>query len=238
MMRDSTTYGAQLQELLKLNLPPVGIAFRPTPPSQVRRIETPSPAGCVYWRLAAEGKVFYTEASDHYSCPIGAHTHGVDLPPAVAHELNGLVQKMGGMQYITMQEVQALPRGQGAFGVAVYAPLDDLPCEADVVLVRGSTKQMMLLAEASQSAGIASSGATMGRPTCAVLPQTMQSGQTAASLGCIGNRVYTGLGEGEGYYAIPGRQVSEVVSRLVTMIQANQQLEIFHRSRVSSVAEP
>jgi len=57
MMQDSTTYGAQLQELLKLNLPPVGIAFRPTPPSHVRRIETPSPAGCAYWRLAAEGEV-------------------------------------------------------------------------------------------------------------------------------------------------------------------------------------
>ncbi len=105
MMQDSTTYGAQLQELLKLTLPPVGIAFRSTPPSRVRRIDTPSPAGCAYWRLAAEGQVFYTEASDHYSCPFGAHTHGIDLPPAIADELNGLVQKMVGMEYITMQEV-------------------------------------------------------------------------------------------------------------------------------------
>ena len=238
MMQDSTTYGAQLQELLKLNLPPVGIAFRPTPPSHVRRIETPSPAGCAYWRLAAEGEVFYTEASDHYSCPIGAHTHGIDLPAPVANELTGLVRKMVGMEYITMQEVQELPRRPGTFGVAIYAPFDDLPCAADVVLVRGTAKQMMLLAEASQSAGIASSGATRGRPTCAVLPQTMQSGQTTVSFGCIGNRVYTGLGEDEAYYAIPGRKVGEVVSRLVTMIQANQHMEILHRSRVSSVADP
>ncbi len=236
MMQDSTTYGAQLQELLKLNLPPVGIAFRPTPPSHVRRIETPSPAGCAYWRLAAEGEVFYTEASDHYSCPIGAHTHGIDLPAPVANELTGLVRKMVGMEYITMQEVQELPRRPGAFGVAIYAPLDDLPCEADVVLVRGTAKQLMLLAEASQSAGIASSGATRGRPTCAILPHAMQSGQTDASFGCIGNRVYTGLRDEESYYAIPGMNLGEVVTRLSTVIQANQQLELLHRSRLSARA--
>ena len=238
MAQDSIKHGTRLQELLKLDLPPVGIAFRSVPPSHVRRVDAPSAAGCAYWRLAADGQVFYTEASDHYACPVGAHTHGVDLPPAIAEELNGLVQQMVGMQYITMQEVQALPRRPGSFGVAVYAPLDDLPCEADVVLVRGSPKQCMLLAEASQSAGIASSGATMGRPTCSVVPHAMQSGQTTASFGCIGNRVYTGLGDGEGYYAIPGRKVGEVVSRLVPMVQANQQLEDFHRSRVSAKSSP
>ena len=66
----------------------------------------------------------------------------------------------------------------------------------------------------------------------------MQSGQTTASFVCIGNRVYTGLGDGEGYYAIPGRKVGEIVSRLVTMVQANQQLEEFHRSRVSAKSSP
>lgn len=135
-----------------------------------------------------------------------------------------------------MQEVQELPRRPGAFGVAIYAPFDDLPCAADVVLVRGTAKQLMLLEEASQSAGIASSGATRGRPTCAVLPQTMQSGRTTVSFGCIGNRVYTGLRDEESYYAIPGMNLGEVVTRLSTVIQANQQLELLHRSRLSARA--
>ncbi len=230
---DRTTQGAQLQELLGLSLPPVAIAFRNSAPSGMRRVDAPAPAGCGYWRLAAEGQVFYTEASDHYTCPVGAHTHGVDLPPEVAKELNGLVQTMVQMQYIKMEEIPAIPRRQGPFGVALYAPLAHAPFEPDVVLVRGTVRQLMLLAEAAQAAGVAGGGATMGRPTCAVLPEALQSGRTATSFGCIGNRVYTGLGDDEGYYAIPGVKVADILGRLAVIVEANRQLEAFHKSRVA-----
>ena len=77
--------------------------------------------------------------------------------------------------------------------------------------------------------------AMMGRPTCALLPELLQSGKTAASLGCIGNRVYTGLGDDEGYYALPGAQVAEVVKKLAVITEANRQLEVFHRARAAAV---
>ena len=89
----------------------------------------------------------------------------------------------------------------------------------------------LLLAEAAQGAGVAGGGATMGRPTCAVLPEALQSERTATSFGCIGNRVYTGLGDDEGYYAIPGSKISDVVEKLAVIVEANRQLETFHRSR-------
>ena len=233
---NQTRQGTQLKKLLGLKLPPVAIAFRKTAPPNVPRIDAAAPAGCGYWRLAAEGKVFYTEASDHYTCPVGAHTHGIDLPPETAKELNAIVQTMVGLQYIKMEEIPAIPRRQGAFGVAVYAPLADAPFDPDVVLVRGTVKQLMLLAEAAQAAGVAGGGATMGRPTCAVLPEAMQSGQTATSFGCIGNRVYTGLGDDEGYYAIPGSKVADVMAKLTVILEANRQLEIFHRGRLGTPA--
>ncbi len=224
--------GAELQELLDLSLPPVAIAFRDSAPSGMRRVDSPAPAGCGYWRLAANGDVFYTEASDHYTCPVGAHTHGIELPPDVAMQLNGLVNTMVEMQYISLDEIPAIPRRRGAFGVALYAPLVDAPFEPDIVLVRGTVKQLMLLAEAAQAVGLAVGGATMGRPTCSVLPETLESGAATASLGCIGNRVYTGLGDDEGYYAIPGGRVAEVVRRLAVIIEANTRLEQFHKSRL------
>ena len=226
-----TSVGTLLQELLGLRLPPVAIAFRATAPPTMRRIDAPAPAGCGYWRLAAEGNIFYTEASDHYTCPVGAHTHGVDIPPAVAEELNGLVQTMVQMQYITLEEIPRIPRRQATFGVALYAPLTKAPFEPDIVLVRGTVKQLMLLAEAAQAADLAGGGATMGRPTCAVLPEALQSGRTATSFGCIGNRVYTGLGEDEGYYAIPGANVAELSGKLPVIVEANRRLEQFHKSR-------
>ena len=227
--------GAEIQERLGLTLPPVAIAFRDAAPAGIPRVTAPAPAGCGYWRLAAEGNVFYTEAVDHYTCPVGAHTHGVDLPPQVATELNGLVQTMVGMQYLTTAEIPMIPRRQGTFHVAVYAPLAQATFTPDVVLVRGTVKQLMLLAEAAQSAGVAGGGATMGRPTCAVLPESLQSGQTATSFGCIGNRVYTGLGDNEGYYAIPGEKMSAVVQKLGIIIEANRQLETFHKARAATV---
>lgn len=229
-----TTHGTQLQHLLGLQRPPVAIAFRDAAPPDMARVTSPEPAGCGYWRLAAEGQTFYTEASDHYTCPIGAHTHGVDLPPEVATELNGLIQTMVGMQYLTMEEIPTIPRRQGAFGVALYAPLDAAPFEPDIILVRGTVKQLMLLAEAAQAAGVAGGGATMGRPTCAVLPEAIQSNRTATSFGCIGNRVYTGLGDDEGYYAIPGATAAAVAAKLAVITEANRQLETFHQSRRAS----
>ncbi len=228
-----TTSGRALQALLGLRLPPVAIAFRESAPANMQRIESPAPAGCGYWRLAAEGRVFYTEASDHYTCPVGAHTHGVDLPADVAQELNGLVQTMVQMQYIKMDEIPTIPRRQSPFRMALYARLAEASFEPDVVLIRGTAKQLMLVAEAAQAAGIARGGATMGRPTCAILPESLQSGLATASFGCIGNRVYTGLGDDEGYYAIPGASVPEVVNKLSTIVEANRQLNQFHQARAA-----
>src|SRR5437899_12411245 len=115
------------------------------------------------------------------------------------------------MQYIKMEEIPSIPCRQSPFGVALYAPLALAPFEPDVVLVRGTVKQLMLLVEAAQAAGVAGGGATMRRPTCAVLPEASPSGRAATSFGCIGNGVYTGLGDDERYYAIPGPDVADVV---------------------------
>src|SRR3989442_4080797 len=117
---DRRTQASQVRDLVGLQSPRVAIASPAAAPAGIARIDAPSPAGCGYWRLAAEGKVFYTEAADHYTCPVGAHTHGVDLPPEVAKELNGLVQTMVQMQYIKMEEIPSIPRRQGPFAVALY----------------------------------------------------------------------------------------------------------------------
>jgi uncharacterized protein (DUF169 family) len=91
----------------------------------------------------------------------------------------------------------------------------------------------MLLAEAAQAAGVAGTGPTMGRPTCAVLPEAINSGRTSASFGCVGNRVYTGATDDEAYFAIPGPQLSVVEEKLATIVNANLELEKFHRGRLS-----
>jgi uncharacterized protein (DUF169 family) len=228
---DLRTQGAQLESLLDLRSAPVALAFRSVPPPNVHRISEPAPAGCGYWKLAADGQVFFTEASDHYNCPIGAHTHGVDLPAEAARELEWLVGTMVQIEYITMEDLPKIPRRTAAFGVAVYAPLTAAPVDPDVILLRGNPKQMMLVAEAAQAAGIGHEMAAKLRPTCAIVPEVAEAGQTTLSLGCIGNRIYTGLGDDELYCAIPASQVAAIVGKLEAIITANRELEIFHHQR-------
>ena len=220
-----------LQRSLGLRSRPLALAFLPSAPPGVPRIDRPAASGCTYWKLAAEGGAFYTEVADHFGCAVGAYTHGIELPPAQAKDLEGLIGTMTGLGYLRAEEIPQIPTRKERFGVLVYAPLAEAPCPPDVVLVRGNARQVMLLAEAAWSAGLRGDAATMGRPACAMVPQAIHSGTGTTSLGCIGNRVYTGLADDELYFAIPGPKLAAVVERLGTILQANRALEAFHAAR-------
>lgn len=229
-----------LASLLGLTSSPVAIAFVDAAPAGVAHAATVEPAGCGYWRRAAAGEVFYTVANDHKRCPVGAHTHNVPLSPSEQDELMGLVGTMVGLSYLKLEEVAQIPTRKTPLEVAVYAPLDAAPVPPDVVLVRGNARQLMLLAEAAQAAGVAGTGATMGRPTCAVLPEAINSARTSASFGCVGNRVYTGAADTDAYFAIPGAQLRAIEDQLAVIVRANLELEKFHRARAaaSPTAQP
>jgi len=124
------------------------------------------------------------------------------------------------------------------FRVAVYAPLAEAPLPPDVVLVRGHARQIMLVAEAARAAGLAGDAAAMGRPACAMIPAVLSGPGGVTSLGCIGNRVYTGLGDDELYFTIPGPRVGDVVERLETVVRANQELEKYHEGRRAIIGSP
>ncbi len=227
------TVATQLSELLGLERHPVAVAFLDKPPEDLPRVEQVAAAGCSYWKRAADGQAFFTEATDHYGCPIGAHTHGIDLPEEQGAELEEVIGTMVELEYLEMQEVAGIPRREESFGVVSYAPLAETTFEPDVVLVRGSARQMMVLAEAAHAAGVACQTSMVGRPTCAAIPEVLQSGLSATNLGCIGNRVYTELADDELYFAFAGQQLEKIVERLSAIVNANKQLEIYHRQRVS-----
>lgn len=223
----------QLNDLLGLSRRPVAVKYQDAAPEGVPKIDEAAVSGCTYWKLAADGRTFYTEASDHYGCPVGSHTHGIDLPEEQAKELEGLVGTMVELQYIAMEEVPGIPQLEGEFGVAIYAPLAEAGFEPDAILVSGNAKQMMLLAEAAHAAGIGSDSSVVGRPTCAAIPAVMKTGLTATNLGCIGNRVYTELADDKLYFVIAGSQLDTIVEKLAVIANANQELEKFHQARAS-----
>jgi len=225
-----------LHDLLGLKTAAVAVSFRDKAPASVPHVSSPGPSGCSYWKRAADGQTFYTEAADHYNCPIGSYTHGIDLPPAQMQELQGVVGTMVSLGYLRMEEVPGIPRREGRFGVAVYEPLANAKETPDVVLVRGNARQVMLLDEAAHAAGVGGAAPLMGRPTCAAIPLAMRTQQAVSSLGCIGNRVYTDMADDELVYALPGRHLAAVVDKLGGIVHANQELMKYHRGRMPAPA--
>jgi uncharacterized protein (DUF169 family) len=133
-----------------------------------------------------------------------------------------------------MEEVPDIPHRTESFGAVVYSPLEKAPCDVDAVIVQGTPRQMMILAEAATAAGVVG-GPTMGRPTCAAIPEVMQESRFVTNLGCIGNRVYTELADEELYVILPGSQVDAIQEKLAAIVSANGVLEEFHGGRVTEV---
>ena len=229
-----TTEPFTVPEDLGLRRPPVAIAFLSAPPAGLPRIDRAAASGCTYWKHASEGHAFYTTAEDHFNCPVGAYTHGAELPPATVNELQGLVGTMIELKYLDAGEIPDIPRRTQALQIAAYAPLTAAPFQPDVVIFRGNARQIMLLTEAARAAG-GFDGAAMGRPACAAIPQALSSSTGVASVGCIGNRVYTGLGDDELYIAVPGPLLGETLRQLGTITTANAELEKFHRARAAAI---
>ncbi len=137
--------------------------------------------------------------------------------------------------YIRMEEIPHIPRLPQTPRVVIYAPLGDTPVDPDVVLFAGRPGRVMLLQEAALRAGVGLRVPFLGRPTCMVLPAALAQG-AVASTGCIGNRVYTDLGEDELYVAIPGRDLARIADEVETIAAANAKSSEYHRGRRQALA--
>jgi uncharacterized protein (DUF169 family) len=226
----------QLSKELGLQRRPVAVAFRDTPPPGVAKFGGSEPSGCSFWRLAMHGRAFYTVPADHLNCPIGSYTHNIPLPPERAPELGQTLGLMASIGYIKMEEVGGIPRLPRTPGVVVYAPLGETPVDPDVVLFAGRPGRVMLLQEAALRAGVAAGVVPLlARPTCMALPAALSAG-AVASTACIGNRVYTDVGDDELYVVIPGKDLPRVVDQVSTITGANTQLSQYHRERRRTLA--
>jgi|SRR5579872_1344077 len=234
-MPNYATIELQLTETLHLRRRPVAVSFLDQEPAAPAKFAGSMPSGCSFWRLAAAGQSFYTVPSDHLNCPIGSYTHSISLPEARRAELTATLTLMTEIGYISMDEVPGIPRLDQTPAAIAYAPLGDATISPDVVLVAGRPGSLMLLQEAAQRAGITSALPLMMRPTCMALPAALKSG-LIVSAGCIGNRVYTDIGEEELYAAIPGKDLESLAEALQTVAQANATLRQYHEDRRRQMA--
>jgi uncharacterized protein (DUF169 family) len=221
----------QFTDGIGLERRPVAIAFCETAPAGIEKFSGSEPAGCGFWRLAAGGRIFYTEAADHHHCAIGSYTHNL---PAPDKPLQETLELMAGIDYVRPEEVPGIARLPGTPVVILYAPLGRTPIPPDVVLFSGRPGRLMLLEEAALRAGVRIELPLLARPTCVAVPLAA-GGSFVASSGCIGNRVYTGIGEDELYVALPGPDLKRVAAEVATIAKANATLAEYHQARLTTL---
>jgi len=214
---------------------PVAVAFLDAAPAGVARFDGTEPSSCSFWRLAAAGRIFYTVPENHFNCAVGAYTHNIALSPEREKETEQTLKMMFDLGYVRPEEVPQIPRLAKAPGAIVYAPLGDSPVTPDVVLFACKPSGAMLLNEAAGRAGVQSGAPALGRPTCMALPASLQHG-VILSLGCMGNRVYTGLGEDEMYFVVRGKDLAAVADALATITTANAALNQYATGRRAELA--
>lgn len=234
-MSDYAALERRFQKILDLRHRPVAISFLDQPPAGTEKFEGSEPSGCSFWRLAGAGRTFYTVPSDHFNCPVGAYTHKIAPPEDRAGELTNILGTMTSLGYLKMEEVPGIPVLKQAPRNIVYAPLGDTPVDPDVVMVAARASSLMLLEEAALRADVAAKLPLLARPTCMAIPAALAAG-VVTSAGCIGNRIYTDLGDSELYAAIPGIALESVAVELETIAAANQALAEYHRARRAELA--
>lgn len=226
----------QLTTSLNLSLPPIAVAFVDAVPAEVAPFDGTVPAGCSFWEEAAT-RTFATSAADHALCSIGIHTHNLTPAPATqGSELQEALKAMGGLDYVRAEEVAAIPVLQRETRHAVYGPLAEFPLTAELVLLFAHAQQGLILSEAAARVdeGIP---AAMGRPACAVVPQVVNQGRAAMSLGCCGARAYLdAMSDDVALWALPAAKLDAYCKEIGILSNANTILTMFHERRRSDVA--
>jgi uncharacterized protein (DUF169 family) len=220
---------------VKLARRPVAVTFLEAAPANVEKFSGTEPSGCSFWRLAAEGRVFYTVPENHFNCAVGAFTHNIPLSAEREKETEQTLKLMFDLGYVKPEEVPQIPRLGKAPAAILYSPLGEAPVAPDVVLLACKPAVAMLLNEAIVRAGVASGVPVLGRPTCMALPAAMQHG-SILSLGCIGNRVYTGLADDEMYLVVRGKDLGAVADALGVITTANAALSDYAKGRRQELA--
>jgi uncharacterized protein (DUF169 family) len=212
---------AQLAEglgrALGTDVPPIAITFETEVPSDVPAFDAPVPeatsdgrtgrvpAGCVFWMHATD-RTFTTVPEDHGNCSVGQLTHGMKTLEEVAG--NADVAALLESGWVTLEVVPQIPVVTSKPAAVTYGPLREASTDPDVVMLRLTGRQLMVLSDAVPGLRIE------GKPQCHIIAVAKEQGEIAASVGCQLSRVRTGMTNAEMTAAVPASKVAGLVAQL------------------------
>jgi len=222
--QDWAAHARALQQGLGTDIPPIAITFHDAVPEGVDRFDDPMPeptpdgrtgrvsAGCVFW-MKSTSRTFTTVPEDHGNCSVGSLTHGMKTLEEVAG--NADVAALLECAWVTMDVVPQIPVVSSKPAAVTYGPLADTPHDPDVVMLRVTGRQVMVLHDALPSLRIE------GKPQCHIIPMAKEQGIVAASVGCQLSRVRTGMRNDEMTCAVPAAEVAGLAARLAETSKAD-----------------
>lgn len=215
--QDWRAHAAALAETLGTDVPPVAITFSDAPPQGIPAFDDPMPpptsdgrtgrvsAGCVFW-MKSTSRTFSTLPEDHGNCSVGQVTHGMKTLGEVADRAD--VAALLECGWVTMEVVPLIPVVTTKPGAVTYGPLAETSTDPDVVLMRLTGRQLMVLSDALPGLRVE------GKPQCHIVAVAKEQGEVAASVGCQLSRVRTGMTNAEMTVALPASKVASTIEAL------------------------
>jgi uncharacterized protein (DUF169 family) len=215
MLQHLKTIADQLTQDLDLAQAPIQISYLDHPPAGVTKHPGGSPSVCTFF---AEGrsKSFYVDIPGHEACEIGAFVLGIPPEGEAGNRLMSMIGMMQKEGYLVPGEEAKIPKNAVAPKYVAYGPLGSLPMAPTNILLFAKPKSAMLAMEAS-----AQSVPVNGRPMCAIVPTLNNGAPVAVSVGCIGSRIYTQMGDDAMVVGVRGDFLDEFARRLKAIRHAN-----------------
>jgi len=232
MAADLRTIASTLTADLELDRPPVQISYLDAPPTGVAQHPGGAPSVCTFF---AEGqtKPFYASLGEHEACEIGAFVLGVAPEGELGTRLMSTVGMMQKEGYLAPGEEAKIPRNPRAPKFVAYGPLGSLPSPPTSVLIFARPKSAMFAMEAAGGPVPMN-----GRPMCAVVPTLNHGAPVAVSIGCIGSRIFTQMGDDRMVVGVRGDHLEQFAATVHRIRQANAAVGTENDRRRSGAAHP
>ena len=213
-----------LMQRLGTDVPPIAMTWSDEVPPAIEAFDDPMPpptpdgrtgrvsASCVYWMRSTD-RTFTTVPEDHGNCSVGMMTHGIKTLDEVAR--NEDVAALLECNWVSMEAIPSIPTISRRPAAITYGPLAATPIDPDIVLLRLTGRQLMVLHDALPEI------AMEGKPQCHIVALAKEHGKAAASVGCQLSRVRTGMSNSEMTAAIPADQLPGVLERLNAAAEAD-----------------
>ena len=212
----------ELKEKLGLEKSPVAIKFilrKEDIPEGIKKIEE-NIRHCEMVQKAAQGETFYATAEEQM-CKGGASAIGlIETPEKI--KTGEFYQSLGRFSSLgsAKRTMESIPKIDPMMKAIIYAPLEDIKFDPDVIVIISKPAQAMKLAQAmvyTRGGRVEASFSGIQSVCADAVAGPFVNNTANFTLGCSGSRQFAGIKEDEVIVGMNGENIGCVVTALVSM---------------------